>query len=244
MADPYNYGDPAPDPLYTTQKQNNQSAYQTAMAKIAAQRSSTAKDFGYDAQTGAAADNVDVTNPFSRAAMLNRSYAQNQAAASNSYANRGLLTSGAYASAVGEDARGYAQGTNALQSEFANRLADFRNAETDSQTGLQTDNTNAFGALLDRRRQVDAAVTDPTPSPAAPPAPKSVNDALGLPGGSPTLPKIPKGGPTKVTRSYVNGVLNQAQMKKYGFKVGSQPAGFTAEIKFGKFVRWIAPGGK
>ena len=244
MANPYDYGNPAPDSLYTTQKQNNQTAYEAAMAKIAAQRASTASEYGFDANTGAAADNVDVSNPFSRAAMLNRSYAQNQAASSNSYANRGLLTSGAYASAVGEDARGYAQGTNALQSEFAQRLADFRNSETDSQTSLQTGNTGAYGELMGRRMQQDAAVTDPTPSPAAPAAPPSVNDALGLPGGSPTLPKVPKGGPTKVTRSYVNGVLNQAQLKKYGFKVGSQPAGFTAEIKFGKFVRWIAPGGK
>lgn len=54
MANPYDYGNPAPDSLYTTQKQNNQSAYEAAMAKIAAQRSSSASEYGYDATTGVA----------------------------------------------------------------------------------------------------------------------------------------------------------------------------------------------
>ena len=228
---PSAYGGPAPDPLYTTQKQGNQSAYEAGMAQIAADRQSAASNFGYDATTENVADNVDVTNPFSRAALLNRSYAQQQAASTGSYANRGLLTSGAYAAAVGDDARGFAQGSSQLKAEFAQRMMDFRKNETDANLTLGRDNTSALGDLTTRRMQQDAAITDPTPAPA-------------LPVAKPSLPKIPNGGPTKVTRSYVSGVLSQAQLRKYGFGVGKRPLGFTAEIKNGKFIRWIAPGGK
>lgn len=155
---PSPYNDPAPDKTYSDEMAGTQTSYENSMANIAAQRQRLGNDFGFDPVTGVASENVDVTNPFSRAAMLNRSFAQAQRSSTNNYANRGLLTSGAYGAAMGDDSRNYAQGMDSLTKSFAERLAEFRANEQDAEAAKSAANVQSYGALVSRRMQQDAPI--------------------------------------------------------------------------------------
>lgn len=62
--------------------------------------------------------NVDVTNPFSRAALLKRSHQANERGNTNNYAARGQLYSGALQNAQDTEGFNYQGGQNALISDF------------------------------------------------------------------------------------------------------------------------------
>ena len=98
--------------------------------------------------------NTDPNNPFSRASMLQRSYANANSVSSGSFANRGQLNSGAYQRAQGRNTFGYEQGKDALLKGFAARLGEFQGQRQSAynaydSSGLQGSN-DLFGRNRDR----------------------------------------------------------------------------------------------
>ena len=88
--------------------------------------------------------NTDPNNPFSRASMLHRSYANANNVSSGSFANRGQLGSGAYQRAQGRNTMGYDQGRDSLLKGFAARLGEFQGQRnTAYNTNDTTGNTNS-----------------------------------------------------------------------------------------------------
>lgn len=101
----------------------------------------------YDADRG-----FDTSNPYSRASRLNQAFTTNRKVSTGSYANRGLLTSGAYGRAQYRDADRYQGGIKSLQNEFAQRLGDYRNQRNQARSDYTS------GTLEDRRALVDRAL--------------------------------------------------------------------------------------
>jgi len=95
--------------------------------------------------------NTDPNNPFSRASMLHKSYANANNVSSGSFANRGQLGSGAYQRAQGRNTMGYDQGRDSLLKGFAARLGEFQGQRnTAYNTNDTTAGTNSRD-LFDRR---------------------------------------------------------------------------------------------
>ena len=89
--------------------------------------------------------NTDPNNPFSRASMLHKSYANANNVSSGSFANRGQLGSGAYQRQQGRNTMGYDQGRDSLLKGFAARLGEFQGQRntaysTNDSAGLQNSN--------------------------------------------------------------------------------------------------------
>lgn len=83
-------------------------------------------------------DGVAKLNPFSRAALLIRSYQQGVQGTSNSYAARGQHSSGAYQRAQGSNAFGFEQGKSGINSALQNFI-------TGANQGLGQATINAIG---------------------------------------------------------------------------------------------------
>lgn len=95
-------------------------------------------------------DGFDPANPFSRASLLNRSYFTGNNIATGSYANRGLLNSGAYQRSLQRNTLGYQQGTDSLLKDFASRLAEYKQQRSDAATTRDLDLNNDRRDLLSR----------------------------------------------------------------------------------------------
>jgi hypothetical protein len=163
--------DYAPDSTYTTQTQLNQNARNNAYGAIAAQRIAVGEEYGMDPTTGAVNANVDVTNPYSRAALMNRTYSQQRAGNMNNYAARGQLISGAYAARMAEDTRSQNQDRAGLERDLAGRRADWLAQGNAADANLSQNNLDAEGALMGRRMAVDAPTFSAPDNPANPTPP-------------------------------------------------------------------------
>ena len=101
----------------------------------------------YDADRG-----FDTANPFSRASLLNQSFTTDRKMSMGGYANRGLLTSGAYGRAQYRDADRYNRGASDLQKEFASRLGEYRAQRGQAYSNYDSSNID------DRRQLVERAL--------------------------------------------------------------------------------------
>lgn len=187
--------DYAPDSIYTTQTQLNQNARNNAYGAIAAQRIAVGEEYGMDPATGAINANVDVTNPYSRAALMNRTYSQQRAGNMNNYAARGQLISGAYAARMAEDTRNENQDRAGLERELAGRRADWLVQGNTADANLSQNNLDAEGELMGRRMAVDAPTFSAPDNPAnpTPPPPDYTKFIAALAARmAPKKPKTPK----------------------------------------------------
>lgn len=98
-------------------------------------------------------EGLDPSNPFSRASLLNQSYVRAGRVGEGSYANRGLLTSGAYARSLSRGAENRAKSFDSLQKDFAARLNDYRNQRESGYSQYNTDRTNIFRDAFARQRE-------------------------------------------------------------------------------------------
>ena len=163
--------DYAPDSIYTTQTQINNNARNNAYGAIAAQRIGVGEEYGKDPVTGAVNENVDITNPYSRAALMNRTYSQQRAGNMNNYAARGQLISGAYAARMAEDTRSQNQDLAGLQRDLAGRRADWLAQGNTADATLAQANVDAEGQLMGRRMATDAPTFTQADVPAKPTPP-------------------------------------------------------------------------
>lgn len=138
----------------THQKQAIDATLQDTLGDVTRQQNQALLDYGYNASFDPSGSltglSVDPNNPFSRAALLKRSYDQAQTGATNSLAAQGQLYSGALQNARNRNTFNFQQGSDALQKSLGNLLADLiarrRTALTQANAArVQADDT----ALLD-----------------------------------------------------------------------------------------------
>lgn len=131
---PYNQGGPGVagtplpmDSIYNSQKAGIDTNLDQTLIGIGGERARAYSQFGYTAN-----GEVDPTNPFSRAALLQRSYEQQSRGNNTSYAAQGQLYAGSYQNAIDQTDRGYAQSKYQLGTEFDSVLAGFNQREVDA----------------------------------------------------------------------------------------------------------------
>lgn len=112
---------------------------QYADAQATYDRSRINRDFGYNAAGG-----VDPSNPYSRAALLERNFKQQQAGDTNSFADQGHLYSGALQNQKNETTFGYLSDRNTLRNQYS----DANNDVTLGQLGAYS---SAGGAVSQER---------------------------------------------------------------------------------------------
>lgn len=112
-----------------------------------------AKFTGQWAASDASRGGIDPSNPFSRASLLNKSYFVAGRMGEGSYANRGLLTSGAYQRSQQRDAFRFESGRDQLLKQFASGLQSYRDrrsqAEIDAENQRRQAGTDLFGRNRD-----------------------------------------------------------------------------------------------
>lgn len=97
---------------------------------------------------------VDMTNPFSKAALLKQSYETSQRGTKNSLAARGLLRSGAYQNSLNTIQRNFDQGKDSLNKELQ-RVLEEANIQYDEAT------TGEHNAIV--RAMAEALAAAPQP---------------------------------------------------------------------------------
>lgn len=159
---------PLPDPFGIVSGATNSAntTYGNTIGTINTGEDTLAGNYGFTltrdptsgAVTGYAIDpNVDVNNPFSKAALLDKSYHQQQNRTLNGYAAAGQLYSGALKNQQGADTSNYNQGVDSLTKEFGGGITGYETARTTAGTTRDTTignaNTDNLNTILN---------TDPT----------------------------------------------------------------------------------
>ena len=111
-----------------------------------------AKFTGQWAASDASRGGIDPSNPFSRASLLNKSYFVAGRMGEGSYANRGLLTSGAYQRNQQRDAFRFETGKDQLLKQFASGLQSYRDRRSQAQSDAETRRQQAGLDLYGRNR--------------------------------------------------------------------------------------------
>lgn len=110
-------GGPPPDPQLIAAQAATQRGVGLADAQATYDTGRINRDFGYNAQ-GA----VDPSNPYSRAALLDRSFKQGNTGDTNSYAAQGQLYSGARQNQANARTFGYLSDSNSLKNQYTDAL--------------------------------------------------------------------------------------------------------------------------
>jgi hypothetical protein len=204
------------DTQYESDVSSINSARDQSLLQIAAQRSQLGSDYGYQQdQTGAVT--VDPSNPFSRAALLERTYRQSQAGSTNSLAARGQLYSGALQNALGEGQYQHDVGSDALQRSFQSAAQALEAQRLQALTGATTGITDAQGRRLDRsltNRPDDPGTTTGAIAPLAP-VPAATKPVASVKTQKATTVKKPKA-KASLTQTKTSPAVLAALRKKLG----------------------------
>lgn len=141
---------PPLDPLYTEQLGLNQRGLDTAMAGIGYGRTQIGQEYGYDPS-----GNLNPSNPFSRAALLQRSYQQGQAGTTTTMAAGGQLYSGAHQRNLDEGTHRYAASEDALKRAAAQAYQGLTEREAQALSEYEQGNLDARDASLGRANPED-----------------------------------------------------------------------------------------
>jgi hypothetical protein len=110
---------PPPDWQQQAYEASQARGVQYADAQATYDRGRIQRDFGYGDK-----GQVDPNNPYSRAALLERNFSQQQAGNTNSFAAQGQLYSGALQNQKNSTTFGYLQNKNDLRNQYADANAD------------------------------------------------------------------------------------------------------------------------
>lgn len=212
---PPDYSKGAPgDAAYDAGATGAKNAYDAAMGSITAQRIAAGEDYGFDTSTGKVLDNVDVSNPFSRAALMNRSFRQQDRTTMGGFGVGNRLTSGAYAAALQSNKFGQAGRSKGLEREFGQQLLGFRDSENTAASTQATTMAQLMGELLQRRMQQDAINAENARA-AAEAAGREWDAKYG--GQAPPAPAAPK----PSAPSYIGNMVGELNLpSSYGQMVG------------------------
>ena len=131
---------PLSDPTLTAQLGLNETNYNNTLSGLNTQQTGVISEFGLD----------DPTDPFSKAALLQRLYNQNQAKITGGMAARGQLYSGALQSEQNNAGFNYLQGRDALRKAQNAALARIASARTAAASTKAQADINAGSAATDR----------------------------------------------------------------------------------------------
>lgn len=154
------------DPIYEQQTGLTQKAYNDALAQLQGQRLATKQEYGFE----------DVTNPFSRAKMLQESYQRGQQAQVAGMAARGGLYSGALQQRQELGTQGYQRNRDVLQRQYQGALADIGGREAQALSRRDQALLDALRESIARAQEVREEYGEPEPE-AGPAA-----EAPGVPG--------------------------------------------------------------
>jgi hypothetical protein len=160
--------------IYEQTRANIAANLKSRLGSIENQENAAANEFGfavkYKPEVGPNGERqvesltVDPSNPFSRAAALQRSYDQAKRGATNSYAARGQLYAGSLQNAQNENAFGFQQGDNSLRSAFTQFILGQGSARQQAAAGAEAERIAAFAAAL--QQQLASTPEDPGAAPA------------------------------------------------------------------------------
>lgn len=164
------------DPVYQAQVADLNRQQALAQSNIQYQTGQVKQEYGFD----------DPSNPFSRAAMLQRAYTQGQQATTGGMASRGQLYSGALQSELDHGRFGHEQNVDTARRAYAQALQALQ------QQGAQATLDYQSGLTLAGAERIERA-----------PRPEDPGEPLAAPaarGGAKPKPKAQKGRPMKSTR--------------------------------------------
>lgn len=122
------------DPVYDAEVGNSQRTKDQTLAQLRSGRTDTLSEYGYNASydpSGNVTDlSFDPNNPFSRAALLKRSYEQGKTGTTNRYAASGQLYAGSLVNAQNQNDYQYQGGQDTLKKNLLRYLSENRQAET------------------------------------------------------------------------------------------------------------------
>jgi hypothetical protein len=167
-------------PQYSLSNLPPDASYDAALAALARQRdqqlaaatqarTSTLQDYGFNEGAGGAL-NFDPNNPFSKAALLKKTYDQNRASTRQSLSAGGQMYSGAFQNAQDLVNRNELQSSDALQKALTRFLAQNTQQRAEIGTGFETAAQQAFGDRIGRFQSNPLympAASDPGSAPAA-----------------------------------------------------------------------------
>lgn len=162
---------PPPDPLYDEEISGLGKIRDIAIANALAQRKQGLAEYGFNESDDGTSIAFDPNNPFSRAALLKRTYNENRARAGQQMASGGGLYSGAYQTQQDALNRGQLGAEDSLQKSLLAFLA--KNTASKQQAGIDFQE-GVRAAESDRVSRIpDNVLYDPSgiPAPAAPAAP-------------------------------------------------------------------------
>lgn len=134
---------PAPlpmDPTFDNQTSLNRSVWDSQQAGFGYDRARVENEYGF----------VDTSNPYNRAAMLERSFKQGQDYTQNSMASRGQLYSGANQSMQDENRFQYSRDYDSLRRQYDDSLHNISEAEKQAFFDFTQGNIDAGQGRLDR----------------------------------------------------------------------------------------------
>lgn len=155
--------------------------YEFTMGGLQKKEDRGRQEFGFDTQ-----GNIDPNNPFSRAALLKRSYDQSVKGNTNSYAAQGQLYAGSLQRAQNETRFGFEEGLHGLKTGFDDFIDSI--AQGRLQAGRERDRGTS-GTAAERVRRATETRPGPSTVPTTPEAPAAVPAAPAA-----KRPPRPKGG--------------------------------------------------
>lgn len=132
------------DPTYEADVSGINRLHNDTIANLGYEESQLSPSYGYQTDNSGNVS-VDPSNPFSKAALLQKTYGENQARSTNSMAAQGQLYSGALQNQQNQNTFGFQQNTDALKRAYSNALQSIRARRTAADT-TQYINTNNAGA--------------------------------------------------------------------------------------------------
>lgn len=182
------------DPLYLADIGTANKQKETTLANLGTQRTLAATDYGYnptyDEHGLVKSLAVDPNNPYSKAALLTKSYQDNLRRNQGSFASRGQLYAGSLGVAQSLEDQNFSQGSNSLTNAFIRFIAT-------NQGQINQANTDWTGAIA--RAEGEGAYRASQAEPAPAPAP-SGGGAAPTPAASPTASP---GNATPIVQSYL-----------------------------------------
>lgn len=128
------------DPTYISDIGGLKRTYDTTIAGLQYQQGQVQQDYGFD----------DTSNPFNRAAMLQRSYQQSQTGGINRMAAAGQLYSGAAQRGQDEGTYNYNRSYSDLRRSYDQAQHDITQRRAEAATAAYTGAGSALGASVDR----------------------------------------------------------------------------------------------
>lgn len=136
---PLNTPQPA-DPTLEARRNQLNTAYNDTNLAIGYDEGRVKQDYGFD----------DLSNPFSRARLLETTYKNQQSYTRNSLASQGQLNSGFALSRQGRDTRNYDINTDNLRRSYQDQLQSIINRRTGAKRALDEGNLEALDASTQR----------------------------------------------------------------------------------------------